>query len=94
METARYLGQSHRPTTDLVTAKIIFFSLEKSIPGDSTDHIWTLLETALTLDRHVIHFLFVRFTSSYGEELLFELSPSRIGEVVQKVRFRASFLRL
>ena len=44
---------------------------------------------AVTLDRHIVLF----FTSLYGLELKFELSSSRIGEVVRKLRFRASFLK-
>ena len=59
MGTVRYLGRGHRPNNDPVTAKMAFFSLEKSIPGDSTDHIWTFLKTALTFDRHIEFFYFM-----------------------------------
>ena len=39
------------------------------------------------------HFFNLFLKSSYGYELLFELSPSRIGEVPQEEIFRASLLQ-
>ena len=44
METVQYLGRGYRPIPDPVTAKMAFFSGEKSIPSNSTDHFDVFLK--------------------------------------------------
>ena len=37
--TVQHLGRDYRRTPDPVTANMAFFSLDKSIPGNFTDHL-------------------------------------------------------
>ena len=56
MGTVQHLGRDYRPTPDPVTANMAFFSLDKSTPGNFTDHLDDFFKTAVTLDRNIVQF--------------------------------------
>ena len=57
MGTVQHLGRDYRPTPDPVTANVAFFSCDKSIPGNFTDHLDFFFETKVTLDWNIVQFL-------------------------------------
>ena len=97
-ETVQYLGRDHRPTPHRVTAKMAFFSWEKSIPGNSTDHLafsWNRCSSNSWLTHRTLAVFLFCFLRDRTDKC-FRLNRRRAESTRsfrKKVIFRASFLK-